>query len=95
MLFLFCQFLQDPREDVIQAWYMDDNDEDQRLPHHREPKEFVSLDKLAGNDQAKHYTYKNYLCGIENPLSPPTQKEIASFWQFVFPLNFLINFGIL
>ncbi|NP_001318092.1 acireductone dioxygenase [Solanum lycopersicum] len=37
----------DPREDVIQAWYMDDNDEDQRLPHHREPKEFVSLDKLA------------------------------------------------
>ncbi|PHU13841.1 1,2-dihydroxy-3-keto-5-methylthiopentene dioxygenase 2 [Capsicum chinense] len=37
----------DPREDVIQAWYMDDSDEDQRLPHHREPKEFVSLEKLA------------------------------------------------
>ncbi|MCD9558573.1 hypothetical protein HAX54_015978 [Datura stramonium] len=37
----------DPREDVIQAWYMDDSDADQRLPHHREPKEFVSLDKLA------------------------------------------------
>jgi len=27
---------------------MDDSDEDQRLPHHREPKEFVSFDKLAG-----------------------------------------------
>ncbi|KAE8677658.1 1,2-dihydroxy-3-keto-5-methylthiopentene dioxygenase 2 [Hibiscus syriacus] len=26
---------------------MDDSDEDQRLPHHREPKEFISLDKLA------------------------------------------------
>ncbi|MBA0555511.1 hypothetical protein Golob_025684 [Gossypium lobatum] len=26
---------------------MDDSDEDQRLPHHREPKEYVSLDKLA------------------------------------------------
>ncbi|KAJ6903525.1 hypothetical protein NC651_020876 [Populus alba x Populus x berolinensis] len=37
----------DPREEVIQAWYMDDSDEDQRLPHHREPKEFVSLDQLA------------------------------------------------
>ena len=36
------------REEVIQAWYMDDSDEDQRLPHHREPKEFVSLDQLAG-----------------------------------------------
>ncbi|GMN46774.1 hypothetical protein TIFTF001_015948 [Ficus carica] len=36
----------DPREEVIQAWYMDDSDEDQRLPHHRNPKEFVSLDQL-------------------------------------------------
>ncbi|KAH0690877.1 hypothetical protein KY289_018235 [Solanum tuberosum] len=41
-------FRLDPREDVIHAWYMDDIDEDQRLPHHHEPKEFVSLDKLAG-----------------------------------------------
>ncbi|TXG72120.1 hypothetical protein EZV62_000699 [Acer yangbiense] len=37
----------DPREEVLQAWYMDDSDEDQRLPHHKNPKEFVSLDKLA------------------------------------------------
>uniref|UniRef100_M1DBY9 Acireductone dioxygenase n=2 Tax=Solanum tuberosum TaxID=4113 RepID=M1DBY9_SOLTU len=37
----------DPREEVIEAWYMDDSDDDQRLPHYREPKKFVSLDKLA------------------------------------------------
>ncbi|KNA21285.1 hypothetical protein SOVF_044580 [Spinacia oleracea] len=37
---------QDTREEVIQAWYMDDSDEDQRLPHHKEPKEFVSLEQL-------------------------------------------------
>ncbi|KAL6983488.1 homogentisate 1,2-dioxygenase [Sarracenia purpurea var. burkii] len=37
----------DDREDVIQAWYMDDSDEDQRLPHHRNPEEYVSLDQLA------------------------------------------------
>ncbi|XP_058105330.1 acireductone dioxygenase 2-like [Magnolia sinica] len=37
----------DGREDVIQAWYMDDSDEDQRLPHHCNPKEFISFDKLA------------------------------------------------
>ncbi|PIA31641.1 hypothetical protein AQUCO_04900145v1 [Aquilegia coerulea] len=37
----------DDREEVLQAWYMDDSDEDQRLPHHRDPKEFVSLDQLA------------------------------------------------
>ncbi|PWZ56096.1 Heat stress transcription factor A-2d [Zea mays] len=35
------------KEEVIQAWYMDDSEEDQRLPHHREPKEFIPLDKLS------------------------------------------------
>ncbi|KAF8008149.1 hypothetical protein BT93_K1977 [Corymbia citriodora subsp. variegata] len=39
--------IKDPREEVIRAWYIDDSDEDQRLPHHREPKAFVSLDQLA------------------------------------------------
>ena len=42
--------MQDDREEVIQAWYMDDSDEDERLPHHRNPKEFVTLEKLAGID---------------------------------------------
>jgi 1,2-dihydroxy-3-keto-5-methylthiopentene dioxygenase len=27
---------------------MDDSEEDQRLPHHRDPKEFIPLDKLSG-----------------------------------------------
>ncbi|WP_368860213.1 hypothetical protein, partial [Streptomyces fildesensis] len=27
---------------------MDDNEEDQRLPHHKNPKEYVSLGELAG-----------------------------------------------
>jgi hypothetical protein len=32
----------------MEAWYMDDSAEDQRKPHHRNPPEYVSLDKLAG-----------------------------------------------
>ncbi|EHA8586608.1 putative 1,2-dihydroxy-3-keto-5-methylthiopentene dioxygenase 2 [Cocos nucifera] len=40
-------YFQDGKEEVIQAWYMDDDEGDQRLPHHREPKEFVSLEKLS------------------------------------------------
>ncbi|XP_022955419.1 1,2-dihydroxy-3-keto-5-methylthiopentene dioxygenase 2-like [Cucurbita moschata] len=36
----------DPREEVIQAWYMDDTEEDQRLPHHLEPKQYLSLQQL-------------------------------------------------
>ncbi|CAN8324499.1 unnamed protein product [Cochlearia groenlandica] len=40
--------VKDKREEVIQGWYMDDDTQyDQRLPHHKEPKEFISLDKLA------------------------------------------------
>nr|XP_010932820.1 1,2-dihydroxy-3-keto-5-methylthiopentene dioxygenase 1 [Elaeis guineensis] len=31
---------------ALEAWLMDENDGDQRLPHHRNPIEFVSLDKL-------------------------------------------------
>jgi 1,2-dihydroxy-3-keto-5-methylthiopentene dioxygenase len=42
------EVVKDGREEVIQAWYMDDSEEDQRLPHHKDPKEFLSLDKLAG-----------------------------------------------
>ncbi|KAK3042211.1 hypothetical protein RJ639_001331, partial [Escallonia herrerae] len=30
----------------VQAWFMDENDEDQRLPHHLDPEQFVSLDHL-------------------------------------------------
>ncbi|KAK4732414.1 hypothetical protein R3W88_025402 [Solanum pinnatisectum] len=37
----------DPREEVIEAWYMDDSDDDQTLSHHSGQKKFVSLDKLA------------------------------------------------
>ncbi|KAF2290162.1 hypothetical protein GH714_003785 [Hevea brasiliensis] len=32
---------------AIDAWFMDESSEDQRLPHHRNPQEFVSLDHLA------------------------------------------------
>ncbi|XP_010556874.1 PREDICTED: 1,2-dihydroxy-3-keto-5-methylthiopentene dioxygenase 4 [Tarenaya hassleriana] len=32
---------------ALEAWFMDDSNEDQRLPHHRNPKEFVPLDHLA------------------------------------------------
>ncbi|KAF8037956.1 hypothetical protein BT93_B0718 [Corymbia citriodora subsp. variegata] len=32
---------------AIEAWFIDESDGDQRLPHHRSPPEFVSLDHLA------------------------------------------------
>ncbi|XP_051128149.1 acireductone dioxygenase 1-like [Andrographis paniculata] len=32
---------------AIEAWFMHESDEDQRLPHHKSPPEFVSLEKLA------------------------------------------------
>lgn len=38
----------------MEAWYMDDSTEDQRKPHHRDPPEYVSLEKLAGNLRASN-----------------------------------------
>ncbi|KAI3443249.1 uncharacterized protein J3R85_000175 [Psidium guajava] len=32
---------------ALKAWFMDESDGDKRLPHHRTPPEFVSLDHLA------------------------------------------------
>ncbi|KEH43798.1 1,2-dihydroxy-3-keto-5-methylthiopentene dioxygenase [Medicago truncatula] len=32
---------------AIEAWFMDNNNEDPRLPHHGYPNEFVFLDQLA------------------------------------------------
>ncbi|KAL8158263.1 acireductone dioxygenase 1-like [Apium graveolens] len=32
---------------AIEAWFMQENDEDKRLPHHCNPQEFVSPDHLA------------------------------------------------
>jgi 1,2-dihydroxy-3-keto-5-methylthiopentene dioxygenase len=42
-------------DDVVKAWYMDDlaEDEDQRLPHHRQPNEAVPLAKLLGTHSCK------------------------------------------
>lgn len=62
--------MQDPREEVIQAWYMDDSDEDQRLPHHKDPKEFVSLDQLSGTSQ---------ISGFDHLMIWPNFKFVISF----------------
>jgi len=31
---------------MVQAWYMNSTDEDQRLPHHKSPPAYLSLDEL-------------------------------------------------
>lgn len=68
--------VKDGREEVIQAWYMDDSQDDQRLPHHKDPKEFISLDKLAGlcvfinmccSLSASYISYVMFLCRAWSP----------------------------
>ncbi|RWV83584.1 hypothetical protein GW17_00054787, partial [Ensete ventricosum] len=60
---------QDGKEEVLQAWFMDDGKEDHRLPHHCEPKKFVSLDKLA----------VNLLLEIDHLILPPTDLGIVTW----------------
>lgn len=42
---------------LMQAWLMDDSNEDQRLPHHPNPKELLPMDYLAGSSLAPTYSY--------------------------------------
>jgi 1,2-dihydroxy-3-keto-5-methylthiopentene dioxygenase len=45
---------------------MDDSHEDQRLSHHREPKEFIPLEKLSGLDICSFaYLPNSYLSPVE------------------------------
>ncbi|XP_074307234.1 acireductone dioxygenase 3-like isoform X1 [Silene latifolia] len=78
----------DPREEVIQAWYMDDSDEDQRLPHHKEPKEYVSLEKLdelgvtSWRLDADNYGY-SYMdfCEVCPEKLPNYEEKIKNFFE--------------
>ncbi|KAI3979804.1 hypothetical protein MKX01_013899 [Papaver californicum] len=84
--------LQDPRTEVIQAWHMDESDEDQRLPHHREPKEYVSFDRLNDADNyetdeelkkiraERGYTYVDF-CDLCPERMPNYEQKIKSFFE--------------
>uniref|UniRef100_A0A0K8TQU2 Acireductone dioxygenase n=1 Tax=Tabanus bromius TaxID=304241 RepID=A0A0K8TQU2_TABBR len=40
---------------MVQAWYMDDSTEDQRLPHQRDPPEYVSLEDLYKKCRVEYF----------------------------------------
>lgn len=40
---------------MVRAWYMDKSKDDQRLEHHREPPEFVSLDVLYDKTGVEYF----------------------------------------
>ncbi|PRQ36100.1 putative oxidoreductase [Rosa chinensis] len=83
----------DPREEVIQAWYMDDSDEDQRLPHHREPKEFLGVlswrldaDNYETDEELKKirddrgYSYMDF-CEVCPEKLPNYEEKIKNFFE--------------
>ncbi|XP_011703236.1 PREDICTED: 1,2-dihydroxy-3-keto-5-methylthiopentene dioxygenase [Wasmannia auropunctata] len=47
---------------MVRAWYMDSSDADQRLEHHKQPPEFVSLDNLFATTGVEYFevNYRNY-----------------------------------
>jgi len=44
---------------MVRAWYMDSSDADQRLEHHRQPPEFVSLDNLFATTGVEYFEVRN------------------------------------
>nr|XP_034193524.1 1,2-dihydroxy-3-keto-5-methylthiopentene dioxygenase [Osmia lignaria] len=47
---------------MVRAWYMDNTDADQRLEHHREPPEYISLENLFKRTGVEYFKidHKNY-----------------------------------
>ncbi|XP_001606050.2 1,2-dihydroxy-3-keto-5-methylthiopentene dioxygenase [Nasonia vitripennis] len=47
---------------MVRAWYMDESLADQRLEHHRQPPEFLSLEELFRRTGVEHFevNYKDY-----------------------------------
>lgn len=41
---------------MVKAWYMDKEETDQRLEHHRNPPEFISLDDLYMKTGVEYFT---------------------------------------
>lgn len=46
---------------MMRAWYMDNSDADQRLEHHRQPAEFVSLKKLFATTGVEYFKVRSLL----------------------------------
>lgn len=40
---------------MVRAWYMDDEQTDQRLEHHRNPKKFIQLDELLKKTGVEYF----------------------------------------
>ncbi|KAK4882630.1 hypothetical protein RN001_005949 [Aquatica leii] len=41
---------------MVRAWYMDSESNDQRLEHHRNPPEFITMDKLFENCGVEYFS---------------------------------------
>uniref|UniRef100_V9IH77 1,2-dihydroxy-3-keto-5-methylthiopentene dioxygenase n=1 Tax=Apis cerana TaxID=7461 RepID=V9IH77_APICE len=47
---------------MVRAWYMDNSDVDQRLEHHKQPPECISIENLFKITGVEYFqiNYKNY-----------------------------------
>ncbi|BES96630.1 Hypothetical protein NTJ_09442 [Nesidiocoris tenuis] len=57
---------------MVQAWYMDSSTEDQRLEHHKDPPEFLSLEKLYKLTGVEYFDFKN----LESPDGKETLEKL-------------------
>lgn len=63
---------------MVRAWYMDNEETDQRLEHHRDPPEFISVDDLFKRTGVEYFQVnisllKSFLDSIEFDCVLPLQ----------------------
>ncbi|KYN41818.1 1,2-dihydroxy-3-keto-5-methylthiopentene dioxygenase [Trachymyrmex septentrionalis] len=60
---------------MVRAWYMDSSDADQKLEHHRQPPEYVSLDSLFAATGVEYFEINHLNYEIDATLKELRQKR--------------------
>ncbi|CAD6243101.1 GSCOCG00009639001-RA-CDS [Cotesia congregata] len=64
---------------MVQVWYMDDTDSDQRLDHHRQPPKYLSLSELFKRTGVEHFKINPQNYGSDKILQELRSKRGYSY----------------
>ncbi|KYN28394.1 PREDICTED: 1,2-dihydroxy-3-keto-5-methylthiopentene dioxygenase [Trachymyrmex cornetzi] len=64
---------------MVRAWYMDSSDADQRLEHHRQPPEYVSLDSLFAATGVEYFEINHLNYDVDATLKELRQKRSYTY----------------
>ena len=75
---------------MVRAWYMDNSDADQRLEHHKEPPEFLSLLDLYRITGVEYFKVSSHLMCNQNFFS----RYLSAFFPLYYPSSAQLLYAV-